>query len=77
MKPAVRQLIALRLDLDVLEMGVRENARQVGIVTKAAISELGTQIGDVRLVRTPAGTWALHHEPTGLRVIRQVLDEDV
>jgi len=77
MKPAVRQLIALRGILDQLEADIRENMRLTEIASRAAIVELGTQIGDERLAKTPAGTWTLRHEPTGIRVIRRVLDEDI
>lgn len=77
-KPAVRELIKLRRELDKLEADVIENQRQVLVTSPDAITELGTQVGEERLVKAAGETWRLRHEPNGtVRVIPQLLDEDV
>ena len=76
-KPAVRQLIQLRRQLDRLEDDVRSNAQETQLASTAAIVELRTVVGDERLVKFAGDTWTLRHESGGIRVIPQVLDEDI
>ena len=76
-KQAVRTLIQLRRELERLESDLAENRRQVGVVSVTAITQLGSKQGEERIVRFAGDTWRIRHEIDGLRVIPQVLDDDI
>jgi hypothetical protein len=76
-KQAVRTLIQLRKSLDTLEADLAENRRQTGVASVTAVAQLGSNVGDERLVKFAGETWRVVHRIDGLHVLPQAVDDDI
>lgn len=76
-KQAVRTLIQLRKSLDTIEADLAENRRQTDVASVTAVAQLGSTVGDERLVKFAGETWRVVHRIDGLHILPQVVDDDI
>ena len=76
-KPAVRSLIQLRRRLDDIEADLATNRQDTVAASATAIAQLNLAIGEERIVKFSGENWRVVRDPSIVRVLPLVVDEDI